>query len=324
MSSLLAVRGLSIGFGDVRVTEDVSFEVGRGEAVAVVGESGCGKSVTARAVLRLLPPATRTEGRVELEGRDLLALSEPALREVRGRQVGFVFQHPMSALNPVLPVGEQIAERLRLHLGLRRRAAAERTIELLRGVGIPDPARRARAYPHQLSGGMCQRVMVAMALACDPVMLIADEPTTALDVTIQAQVLDLIRTQQRAREMGLLLISHDLALVAGAVDRVVVMYAGQVVETRPVIDLFERPRHPYTRGLLLSVPGAAAPTADGRLRSIPGVVPRPADFPRGCRFAPRCARATPECSAAPVPLSTDGAGAVRCLHPHDEPFALRN
>jgi oligopeptide/dipeptide ABC transporter ATP-binding protein len=325
MTPLLAVEGLSVAIDGVRITEDVSFTVGRGEAVALVGESGCGKSVTARAILRLLPtpPATIEAGHVRLGGRDLLPLGERDLRAVRGREVGFVFQQPMSALNPVLTVGEQIAERLRRHRGLKRREALEKTTDLLRQVGIPDPARRAQAWPHQLSGGMCQRVMVAMALACDPALLIADEPTTALDVTIQAQILDLIRTQQRTRDMALLLITHDLALVAGAVDRIVVMYAGQVVEAGPVAAIFDRPRHPYTRGLLMSVPGATPPGPDGRLRSIHGVVPRPKDFPRGCRFAPRCDRATDACRQAPVPL-TDGATAVRCLHPHDEPLALRN
>ncbi len=318
----LVVEGLGVAFdtprGRVQVVEGVDLSVGAGEAVALVGESGCGKSVTAKALLRLLPmpPAHITGGRALLSGEDLLTLPPDALRRARGRAVGFVFQDPMSALNPVYPVGEQIAERLRLHGGLGRRAARERAAQLLEQVGIPSATERARAYPHQLSGGMRQRVVIAIALACDPTLLIADEPTTALDVTIQAQLMALLAEERRARDMGLLLITHDLGLVAQWVDRVVVMYAGQVIESGSVDSIFHHPRHPYTRGLLQAVPGATPPGPDGRLWSIPGAVPTPDAFPAGCRFGPRCPRAQDDCRAAPVVL-VDG---VRCLHPHTRPI----
>ncbi|MCB9527410.1 MAG: ABC transporter ATP-binding protein [Myxococcales bacterium] len=323
---MLDVEGLGIAFdgphGAVPVVSDVALTVAAGEAVALVGESGCGKSVTARAILGLLPtPPARVTGRVALDGVDLLAADERTLRRARGEKVGFVFQDPMTALNPVYRVGEQIAERLRRYGGLDRKAAAARAVELLASVGIPAPAERARAWPHELSGGMRQRVVIAIALACDPALLIADEPTTALDVTVQAQIMALLRAAQRARGMGLLLITHDLGLVAQHVDRVVVMYAGQVVEEAPVEALFAHPRHPYTRGLLRAVPGATPPGADGRLWSIPGAVPAPRDFPAACRFAPRCPRAQDDCRAAPVPLTVTGDRAVRCLHPHERPIS---
>ncbi len=325
-SDLLSVEGLTIAFdaadGPVRVVDGVDLVVRAGEAVALVGESGCGKSVTAKSILGLLPsPPARVGGAVRVEGRELIGADARTLRRVRGERVGFVFQDPMTALNPVYRVGEQIAERLRRHGGLDRAAAAKRAVELLGQVGIPAPAERARAWPHELSGGMRQRVVIAIALACDPALLIADEPTTALDVTVQAQIMALLRDAQQARQMGLLLITHDLGLVAQHVDRVVVMYAGQVVEEAPVEALFAHPRHPYTRGLLAAVPGATPPDADGRLWSIPGAVPPPRDFSTACRFAPRCPRAQDDCRAAPIPSSPEGsARAVRCLHPHDEPL----
>lgn len=318
--ALLAVDGLSVGFGrrgrTVEVVTDLSFSLAAGEAVALVGESGCGKSVTARALLGLLPDSARLQGRVVFEGIDLLQTSSAVLREVRGRRVGFVFQDPMTALNPVYTVGEQIAERLRRHAGLGRKAAALRAIELLDRVGIPAPAERAKAWPHQLSGGMRQRVVIAIALATDPVLLIADEPTTALDVTIQAQVLALLTELRQERQMGVLLITHDLAVVAQTVSRVLVMYAGRLVEAAPVGQIFRHPKHPYTAGLLRSVPGATPLSEAGRLWSIPGRVPAPEDFPIGCRFAARCDRAEAGCREAPVSWTASSAtGGYRCLRP---------
>jgi peptide/nickel transport system ATP-binding protein len=315
---LLAVTELGIAFHKVGsppvpVVDRVSFGLQRGEAVALVGESGCGKSITARALLGLLPATARVEGAVHIEGTSVYQATPATLRHLRGARTGFVFQDPGQALNPVYPVGEQIAERLRTHGGLDARAAWARATELLAAVGIPEPALRAQAYPHQLSGGMRQRVVLAIALAGDPALLIADEPTTALDVTLQAQILALIREHQRARGLGLLLISHDLGVVAQCVDRVLVMYAGRIVEEAPVIDLFEHPRHPYTRDLLRSLPGTRQ-QANGRLYSIPGSVPSPGAWPPGCPYAPRCDRATAAC-AAPVPFE----GGLRCLHPVPPP-----
>lgn len=333
---LLSIRGLRIAFegarGAVEVVSGVDLDVAAGEAVALVGESGCGKSVTARSTLRLLrePPARIAAERLDVVGEPVLQLDAGALRRVRGERVGFVFQDPMTALNPVLTVGEQIAERIRRFRGLDRRAAWARAVELLSEVGIPAPERRAREYPHRMSGGMRQRAVIAIALAADPALLIADEPTTALDVTIQAQIMRLIRRLQTDRGLGILLISHDLGVVAQAVDRVVVMYAGQVVEEAPVEALFERPRHPYARGLLRSVPGvgtrSSSQGAADRLWSIPGMVPAPADFPASCRFADRCDRVEPACRAQPVALRDPGdpgcpEARVRCLFPHDEPLA---
>jgi oligopeptide/dipeptide ABC transporter ATP-binding protein len=325
---LLQITDLGVGFetqsGFLPVIEGVGFEVFSGESVALVGESGCGKSVTAKAILDLLPspPAKITSGEVLFDGVDLRTMSPRALREVRGRDIGFVFQNPMTALNPCYRVGEQIAERLRRFSGHGRRAAAIRAVSLLAEVGIPSPGERARAYPHELSGGMRQRVVIAIALACGPRLLIADEPTTALDVTIQAQLMSLLRAQQAARSMAVLLITHDLGLVAQYVDRVVVMYAGQIVETAPVQALFDRPRHPYTRGLLKAVPGVTAPDAQGRLWSIGGAVPAPQDFPTGCRFAPRCPRASDSCGGDPIPTVVEQHRTVRCLDPHDHGLEL--
>ena len=315
-SPLLAVEALGVAFGAVPVVAGVSFTVARGEAVALVGESGCGKSMTARALLRLLPPSAHITGQIHIEGVDVLAASPGDLRRLRGTRTGFVFQDPGQALNPVHPVGEQVAERLRLYSGLSRAAAAARAIELFAELGISDPAARARAYPHQLSGGMRQRVVLAIALACSPALLIADETTTALDVTLQAQIMALIRARQRAADLGLLLITHDLGVVAQAVDRVLVMYAGQIVEAAPVAELFDQPRHPYTRGLLQSMPGAAPVGA--RLFSIPGQVPSPGAWPPGCRFGARCDRVQAQC-ATPVALAGAGAHRYRCVNPVPAP-----
>ncbi len=322
---LLHVRGLTVRFerGERVVTavEGVDLDVMAGEVVGLVGESGCGKSVTARALLGLLPsPPADTEAEVvEICSTPTLGLGERELSRIRGRLVGMVFQEPMTALNPVVRIGTQLTEGPRRHLGLSRREARARAVELLRSVGIPEPEARLAAYPHQLSGGMRQRVMIAAALSSDPELLIADEPTTALDVTVQARILGLLERIRRERGLGLLLITHDLAVVAQVAHRVVVLYAGQVVEEAPVEVLFDRPGHPYTLGLLLSIPRLAEPGAEprrGPLPTMPGQVPAPGDWPDGCRFHPRCPWAGDDCRAGPVPIVELGPGhRVRCLRP---------
>ncbi len=291
--SLLDVRNLSVRFptrnGIITAVDGISFEVPEGETLALVGESGCGKTLTALAVLRLLPPAARLDAeRIALRGRDLIHLPERELRAVRGREVGIVFQDPLTALNPVWSVGEQIAETLRVHERLGRRPARARAVELLYEVGIADPQRRAGEYPHQLSGGMRQRALIAAALACRPSLLIADEPTTALDVTVQAEIIDLLLRLRAERRLSILLITHDLGVVAELAHRVVVLYAGQVIEEAPVAGLFRRPRHPYTRALLAALPSLEASRSTGRLATIEGTVADPARRAEGCRFAPRC------------------------------------
>ena len=309
------------GRGTARAVDDVSFELYPGETLGIVGESGSGKTVTSLSILRLVPepPGHILPGSlIEFEGRNLLTLSPPELRAIRGNQIAMVFQEPMTSLNPVFTVGDQIAEAAIIHQQLSRRAARARAIEMLKIVGIPDPEERVDHYPHQLSGGMRQRVMIAMALICHPKVLIADEPTTALDVTIQAQILELIDRLQAELGMAVLLITHDLGIVAGSADRVVVMYAGQVVEQAPTATLFARPLHPYTEGLLASVPRLDAPPARarGRLRSIPGQVPAATAWPEGCRFHPRCPYAWDRCRAEEPPLldagGEPGTHAVRC------------
>jgi peptide/nickel transport system ATP-binding protein len=305
---LLRVRDLRVEFDGpdepVRAVDGASFEIEPGGALGLVGESGCGKSLTALALLALAPPGGRiASGSVELRGRDLLRLPEPELQKIRGAELALVFQEPASALNPVFPVGAQIGEVLRLHRGADRRTAKRTAIGLLERVGIAEPARRADAWPHELSGGMKQRVCIAMALACRPALLIADEPTTALDVTIQAQILDLLADLRRSDGLAILLISHDLGVVGELCDEVAVMYAGRIVESGPVATLLDRPRHPYTRGLLRSRPSLAAPpSADGRLPSIPGQVPDPRHRPPGCAFHPRCPLAEPRCRTDVPPL----------------------
>jgi oligopeptide/dipeptide ABC transporter ATP-binding protein len=289
---LLELRDLQTHFntedGIVRAVDGVSFELYAGQTLAIVGESGSGKSVTSLSILRLLPkPHGRiVGGAIRFRGRDLLALSEDEMRRLRGREIAMIFQEPMTSLNPVFSCGDQIAEVLELHEKLPRSQARARAVELLQLVGIPEPAQRAREYPHQLSGGMRQRVMIAMALACKPAILIADEPTTALDVTIQAQILELLGRLRRELGMAVLFITHDLGVVAETAERVAVMYAGQVVEYGDVVPLFAGPGHPYTAGLLASLPRLGRRSE--RLRVIPGGVPDPADFPEGCRFHPRC------------------------------------
>ncbi|WP_157218401.1 ABC transporter ATP-binding protein [Flavisphingomonas formosensis] len=299
--ALIEVDALSTlfpsGEGDLRAVDGLSFAVQPGETVAIVGESGSGKSVTVMSIMRLLGAATRHEGAVRFEGRDLLALSEAEMRKVRGNRIGMIFQEPMTALNPVQTIGSQIAESLRLHRGLSRRDSRARALEMLSLVGIPAPERRIDEYPHQLSGGMRQRVMIAMALACDPALLIADEPTTALDVTVQAQILDLIREQARKLGAGVILITHDLGVVAELADRVIVVYAGRKVEEGTAAEILDRPRHPYTRGLLEATPrlrGGGGHRA-GRMTEIPGNVPGLAEILAGCAFEPRCAHAQPCC-----------------------------
>ncbi|MFE2938443.1 ABC transporter ATP-binding protein [Streptomyces sp. NPDC059255] len=351
---VLSVRDLSVSFRSghaggepagirtVHAVDSVSFDLAPREVLAVVGESGCGKSVTSLAVMGLLPPTATVTGSIRLGGRELAGAPDKELRKVRGKDIAMIFQEPMTSLNPVLTVGRQIGEVLRGHQGLGRRQARERAVELLELVGIPDPARRAREYPHQLSGGMRQRVVIAVAVACDPGVLIADEPTTALDVTVQAGILEVLHSLRERLGTAIVLITHDLGVVADTADRVLVMYAGRAVEQAPVHDLFAAPRHPYTAGLLGAVlrPGAGvgvgvsagaagvgtgARTETGavkrRLTEIPGLVPSLDEQPDACTFAPRCARADDRCTGArpafgPVPDA--GHHLVACRHPAGE------
>jgi oligopeptide/dipeptide ABC transporter ATP-binding protein len=316
---LLSVEGLRTFFptsdGVVRAVDGVSFSVRQGQTLGLVGESGCGKSITALSIMRLLSRPGRTvAGRVLLEGRNLLELSEEEMEDVRGNDVAMIFQEPMTSLNPVYRVGDQIAEVIERHLGMSRDAARDRVVELFATVGIPAPQRRVREYPHQLSGGMRQRVMIAMALACSPRLLIADEPTTALDVTIQAQILELIRELKRTENMAVIMITHDLGVIAEVAQDVAVMYAGKIVERAPVEQLYAQPLHPYTRGLLASIP---SPDKLGRrLDVIRGVVPHPLNLPPGCTFAPRCPQRFEPCDTAfPALETTAPRQAVACyLH----------
>ncbi|WP_445218702.1 ABC transporter ATP-binding protein [Bradyrhizobium sp. Pa8] len=313
---VLDVKNLKTVFftnsGLFKAVDDVSFTVRRGETLAIVGESGCGKSVTALSLMRLVPdpPGRIVGGSVTLEGTELLALDEAEMRAVRGNRISMIFQEPMTSLNPVMRIGDQIVEAVRLHRAMPAREARDIAVEMLRLVRIPEPARRAREYPHQLSGGMRQRAMIAMALACRPALLIADEPTTALDVTIQAQILALILDLQKELGTGLVLITHDLGVVAQTAQRVIVMYAGKKVEEATVEALFAAPKHPYTRGLMASIP--AVPTsgmpAQARLNEIPGTVPSLVRLPKGCAFAPRCKLAIKRCEAEYPPLADWGGG----------------
>ncbi len=294
--------------GAVRAVDGVSYTVRAGETLSVVGESGCGKSVTALSVLRLVtsPPGRIVGGSIRFEGRDLLTISEAEMEKIRGNDISMIFQEPMTSLNPLYKVGDQISEAIALHKGLTRRQARDHALDMLRRVSIPEPEQRAQAYPHQLSGGMRQRVMIAMALSCDPKVLIADEPTTALDVTIQAQILDLMRDLRESFGTAIVLITHDMGVVAENADRVVVMYAGRKVEEADVDDLFDNPGHPYTKGLLAAIPhldeAARAEPGRNRLNEIKGMVPSLAKLPPGCSFAPRCGFATEQCLAAYPPL----------------------
>jgi oligopeptide/dipeptide ABC transporter ATP-binding protein len=319
MEPLLSVRGLKTYFftddGVVRSVDGVDITVNQGETLGIVGESGCGKSVTSLSIMRLVPAphGKVVEGEIVFDGKNLLELKEKEMRSIRGNEITMIFQEPMTSLNPVFRIGDQLGEALRLHMGLNRRQALTRAVELLEQVGIPRPDEVVHDYPHQLSGGMRQRVMIAMAMACQPKLLIADEPTTALDVTIQAQILDLMRKIKKESGTAIMLITHDLGVVAEMCDRVVVMYAGKVVEESDVLTIFEHPKHPYTQGLLESMPKLNV--QQDRLKSISGNVPTPFEMPQGCKFAPRCPHAMELCHTAEPTLQTvedDVAHQVRC------------
>jgi peptide/nickel transport system ATP-binding protein len=324
MTALLEVEHLGVTFttedGPVLAVKDMSFTLNEGEILALVGESGCGKSVTAMSIPGLLPTGgVARRGVVRLSGQDLTTLAERDLEAVRGKDISVVFQEPMTSLNPAYPVGRQVMEVIQRHQRVNRRAALERAVELLSMVGIPDPRRRCDSYPHQLSGGMRQRVMIAMAVACDPKVLIADEPTTALDVTIQAGVLEVIRRLCRELGTAVVLITHDLGVVAEVADRVVVMYAGRAVEQAKVDSLFAHPQHPYTMGLMDALPANALRSGSRRLTEIAGIVPAPVDDPDECQFAPRCGRSTAECLAHRPPLAEIRPDhQVACYHPGRE------
>ncbi len=329
--ALLEIRDLITEFrtehGVIRAVDKVSFEIPKGKTLGVVGESGCGKSVTALSVMRLIPnpPGRIAGGSIRYDGKDLLALSDEKMRGIRGNEISMIFQEPMTSLNPVFTVGDQVAEAVRLHQGKSRKEARQVAVEMFKLVGIPSPADRCSNYPHQMSGGMRQRVMIAMALACKPDLLIADEPTTALDVTIQAQILDLLRSLQDEMGMSIMMITHDLGVVAETCDEVVVMYAGRVVERAVTRDLFERPRHHYTLGLLRSVPhyegdGDGHPYRDGskkrgRLQEIEGMVPSLYELPVGCKFQDRCPAVQEKCRKEEPELVQLGPSQVRCHFP---------
>ncbi|MDX2494135.1 MAG: dipeptide ABC transporter ATP-binding protein [Desulfuromusa sp.] len=319
--ALLQIENLTVEFGSAknpfRAVDNVCLQIEKGEVLGIVGESGSGKSVTAKAVMGLIDwPGRVVAETLEFDGQDLQAMPDRQRRKITGREIAMIFQDPMTSLNPCFTAGFQIAEALKIHEGGSREMRRSRTLELLEQVGIPDPQARLKAFPHQLSGGMSQRVMIAMAIACNPILLIADEPTTALDVTIQAQIIDLLLNLQRQREMALILITHDLALVAEAAHRIVVMYAGQVVETGPVPEIFDSPRHPYTAALLEALPERSG--GEARLKTIPGVVPGQFDRPTGCLLNPRCRFATDRCRQQTPQLETTLDGRqVRCFTPLD-------
>jgi peptide/nickel transport system ATP-binding protein len=338
-TNVLEVRNLKTYFftdeGIVKAVDDVSFQVPKGKTLGLVGESGCGKSVTAMSIARLISaPGRIVGGQVLLNGRDIIPLSDREIRQVRGAQISMIFQEPMTALNPVLTVGFQIAEAVLAHEKISRREAWSRAVEAMKAVSIPDPEKRAKDFPHQLSGGMRQRIMIAMALVCNPALVIADEPTTALDVTIQAQILELLDSLREKYQLSLILISHDLGVIAEVAETVAVMYAGKIVEIGPAMDVFHNPRHPYTEGLLRSVPRLGSSLEKGeaqarqgaasgkdRLYAIEGMVPNLHRLPQGCSFAPRCYKKTVECTLAEIPLEpAEGrpdkrlSQEVRCIH----------
>ncbi len=317
--AILEVKNLRTSFGPVHAVDNVSFNVRKGEAVALVGESGCGKSVTAMSIMRLVaPPGKITGGEVRFKGKDLASISERDMRHVRGNDIAMVFQEPMTSLNPVFKIGAQVAEAIRVHRKVSKHEAWKLAGDMLELVAIPDLVKRLQDYPHQLSGGMRQRVMIAMALSCDPELLIADEPTTALDVTIQAQIMELLANLQQRLGLAILLITHDLGVVAEFCERVVVMYTGRVVEEAPVRDLFANPAHPYTRGLLKSLPSVAGEGAK-RLPTIAGMVPPITNLPSGCKFNPRCPDVMEICHGHEPALMTVGKGhTARCYLHGDE------
>ncbi|WP_295629559.1 ABC transporter ATP-binding protein [uncultured Intestinimonas sp.] len=321
MSELLEIKHLNVVFSNggrsVEAISDLSLSLGRRETLGIVGESGSGKSVTSLATMRLLPKATaHVKGQILFEGRDLLQLPEREMQQIRGNKIAMIFQEPMTSLNPIHPVGKQIAESVLLHSKATKKEAMARALQLLELCGIPDPEQRMKEYPHQLSGGMRQRVMIAIALACDPELLIADEPTTALDVTIQAQILQLMKDLKKDRDMSIIMITHDLGIVYDFCDRVVVVYTGEVVESAPVKALFQEPLHPYTEGLIGALPRLGRPTE--RLEAIEGMVPDAGEMPQGCHFHPRCKYATDRCRREHPPLTTlpDGRQ-VRCFRGED-------
>ena len=321
MTSVLEVKNLKTYFfteqGIIKAVDDVSFSVPKGATLGLVGESGCGKSVTAMSITRLVsPPGRIVGGEILLNGCDLLSKSDKEMRQVRGAQISMIFQEPMTALNPVLEVGFQIAEAVLAHEKVSKREAWSRAVEAMKAVSIPDPEKRAKDYPHRLSGGMRQRIMIAMALVCHPALVIADEPTTALDVTIQAQIIELLDKLREEYHLSLILISHDLGVVAEVAETVAVMYAGKIVEIGRAIDIFHNPKHPYTEGLLRSVPrlGSSVQKKD-RLEVIEGMVPDLLRLPDGCSFAPRCYKRTVECTLSPIPLEHVSENhEVRCIH----------
>jgi oligopeptide/dipeptide ABC transporter ATP-binding protein len=325
MADLIQVKNLQTSFftpeGEVRAIDGVSFEIGEGKTLGLVGESGCGKSVTSLSIMRLIqsPPGKIVGGEIFYRGKDLLKLNNEAMRKIRGNEISMIFQEPMTSLNPVFTVGNQIGEAIKLHQGLGKRETRAKTIEMLRLVNIADPESRVDSYPHQLSGGMRQRVMIAMALSCNPSLLIADEPTTALDVTIQAQILELMKElQQKIGGMALLLITHDLGVVAEQADDVAIMYAGKIVERANTRAIFTKPFHPYTVGLLNSLPGAAGQKKK-RLDAIPGMVPSPLNLPSGCRFRDRCPKAAEICAQSePELVEKEPGHTVACHFPHSE------
>jgi len=321
LTSVLEVKNLKTYFfteeGIIKAVDDVSFNVPKGTALGLVGESGCGKTVTAMSITRLISaPGRIVGGEILFNGYDLLSKSEKEMRQVRGAQIAMVFQEPMTALNPVLQVGFQIAETVLAHQNVSKREAWARAVEAMRAVSIPDAENRAKDYPHRLSGGMRQRIMIAMALVCHPALIIADEPTTAIDVTIQAQILELLDSLREQYQLSLILISHDLGVVAEVAETVAVMYAGKIVEIGPVMDIFHNPKHPYTEGLLRSVPrlGSSAQKRN-RLEVIEGMVPNLLRLPDGCSFAPRCYKRTLECTLSPIPLEhVSRSHGARCIH----------